>query len=169
MTRWISKKGSNGGVRHIPIQEGYPKKEKEIFINGKKFTKNDAQELVVSFSDKLYAEIVDSGMYKFLKDNLSLTYPELKHISVEESNYVDENFTLTNFYPEIASKIYDYATKNLISYKYKSIENLEHYSERLVDKYAYSEILRILKQGYSSGKLSTDSELYKIMKGRGMI
>jgi hypothetical protein len=30
MTRWITKKGKDGKNRHIPIQEGYQKKEKQI-------------------------------------------------------------------------------------------------------------------------------------------
>ena len=30
MTKWITKKGKNGKNRHIPIQEGYQKKEKQI-------------------------------------------------------------------------------------------------------------------------------------------
>ncbi|MGB9674671.1 MAG: hypothetical protein ACPLX8_00900 [Nanopusillaceae archaeon] len=156
-------------VKQMLKEKKNQKREKQININGKNFTKNDAQKFVISFTDKLYAEILDSGMYEFLKNNLSLIYPELKYISVEESNYVDENFILTDFYSKITSKVYNYVTKNLINYKYKSTENLEHYTERLIDKYAYSEILRILKQGYNSGKLSINSKLYKIMESKGLI
>ncbi|MGC9046972.1 MAG: hypothetical protein ACP5IC_02570 [Minisyncoccia bacterium] len=156
-------------VKQMLKEKKNQKREKQININGKNFTKNDAQKFVISFTDKLYAEILDSGMYEFLKNNLSLIYPELKYISVEESNYIDENFILTDFYSKITSKVYNYVTKNLINYKYKSTENLEHYTERLIDKYAYSEILRILKQGYNSGKLSINSKLYKIMKSKGLI
>ena len=35
MTKWITKKGKDGKNRHIPIQEGYQKKEKEIKTNQK--------------------------------------------------------------------------------------------------------------------------------------
>jgi hypothetical protein len=33
MVRWITKKGKDGENRHIPIQEGYRKRERQIKIN----------------------------------------------------------------------------------------------------------------------------------------
>ncbi|MGC8585823.1 MAG: hypothetical protein ACP5L4_06920, partial [Thermoplasmata archaeon] len=41
MAKRVSKKGSNGNVRHIPIQEGYQKKEKQIETHKVKKSKWD--------------------------------------------------------------------------------------------------------------------------------
>jgi hypothetical protein len=59
MVRWITKKGKDGENRHIPIQEGHRRKEREISVNKQKYLAIDeTTKIPISeFMDELKNEI----------------------------------------------------------------------------------------------------------------
>ena len=167
MTRWVTKKGKDGKNRHIPIQEGYQKKEKEIKTEANK--NYLATEYAYFFLNNLEASISDyGGFYNFIKEDFSASYPDLEDINEDEAKYLDENLELLpEDYRELA-RIYSlYDKLPPLHHSVKKRSNFDEDAEKDADEILYYKIIDTLTKGYESGKLSTDSELYENRFSRG--
>ena len=130
MTRWITKKGKDGKNRHIPIQEGYQKKEKEIKTNQK--TKKPSDEEIKEMIRKLNEEIM--GYTSVLSEFNDKFYPEVKKL---ENIYYAGDVTVYDELEEYYNKIDDFYDNVLdeIGKKLDKFRNrLEKYSFKKVQE-----------------------------------
>jgi hypothetical protein len=174
MTRWITKKGSDGENRHIPIQEGQRRREKEIITDEKR--ERAKRWAIVLLDDELRNVNRYGGFYNFFKQNgfCNYYYNEdlCKYITKEEGDYLDKHFKLTE------SDYDEFATRELMRYDTLPStgpgpyirEEWEFFDyQGLPQAFFQDKIIDILIKGYKSGDLPKNSKLYEIfvLKKRG--